>query len=44
MLNYFLIILVPRKFGKTIFAEMIEQQWVQAEPVHRFDLKSQFLV
>jgi len=28
----------------TTLAEMIAQQWVQAEPVHRFDLKSRFLV
>jgi hypothetical protein len=29
---------------KTTLAEMIAQQWVKAEPVHRFDLESQFLV
>jgi len=28
----------------TTLAEMIAQQWVKAEPVHRFDLKSKFLV
>jgi Na+(H+)/acetate symporter ActP len=39
-----LIILELRKFSKTTLAEMIAQQWAQAEPVHRFDLESQFLV
>jgi predicted AAA+ superfamily ATPase len=38
------IILGLRQFGKTTLAEMIAQQWVKAEPVHRYDLESQFLV